>query len=263
MKYLIFQIYAPLISWGDIAVRGERRSYRNPSKSAMLGLISAALGIKRDEEALIENLTQSLGFSMKLYSPGFLIKDFHTVQVPKKEKNVYYHTRRAELNAKKEKIGTVLSSREYRCDSYSLIAVFLKNDKCKYGLEEISDKIKKPVFHIYFGRKSCPPAMPLAPVIVDASNIKEAFLQYGKEFPNKDVLPLESTEAGWKPKIFREYYEKTLFSKDITYFWEDDTVTGFDKEVQSVEMYDQPISRKRWQFTSRREYMAIERREEK
>ena len=47
--YLLFRLHGALASWGDIAVGDIRPSYRYPSKSAVIGLLAAALGVERDE----------------------------------------------------------------------------------------------------------------------------------------------------------------------------------------------------------------------
>nr|WP_284509571.1 CRISPR-associated protein Cas5 [Salinivibrio costicola] len=45
--YLVFRLYGPLASWGEPAVGGDRPTSAYPSRSAVLGLLGAALGIKR------------------------------------------------------------------------------------------------------------------------------------------------------------------------------------------------------------------------
>jgi len=52
--YLVFQLYGPLASWGDIAVGETRPSALTPSRSAILGLLAAALGLKRPDTAKSE-----------------------------------------------------------------------------------------------------------------------------------------------------------------------------------------------------------------
>ena len=259
MQFLLFQLYAPLVSWGEIAVGGERRSSRHPSKSAIVGLVAAALGIKRDEEERLNELAVSLGVAIKLYSAGSLLKDYHTTQVPKKENKVVYHSRRAELSAPGDKIGTILSRREYRCDAFSVVAVYLKKVNSEFSIGIIEKALRNPVFHLYFGRKSCAPSLPLAPKLVVSSNLKGAFSEYSVVFPT----PITEGAPDWLQKVFSDYPQKTVFAADegIYYFWEDGIETGLTS-MQSVERYDQPLSRKRWQFTFRREHMAIEKGEE-
>ena len=43
--YLLLRLYGPLASWGEIAVGESRHSAVQPSRSALLGLLGAALGI--------------------------------------------------------------------------------------------------------------------------------------------------------------------------------------------------------------------------
>lgn len=256
MKFLLFQIYAPLVSWGEIAVGGERRSSRHPSKSAIIGLVSAALGIKRDEEERLNELTSALGVAVQLYSGGSVLADFHTAQVPKKETKVVHYTRKAELSADKGKIGTILSRREYRCDALAVAVLYLKNGGL--FLEEIQAALQQPAFHLYFGRKSSVPALPLAPLVVSADTLKEALDQYQVQF----VSPIDETSPEWLLEAFEQYPQKILFDKQIHYFWEEDLPSPGISALHSTERYDQPISRKRWQFSSRREEMAVLSREE-
>ena len=49
--FLVFQLYGALASWGDIAVGEYRPSQGHPSKSAITGLLAAALGIEREDDA--------------------------------------------------------------------------------------------------------------------------------------------------------------------------------------------------------------------
>ncbi|MCD6395931.1 MAG: type I-E CRISPR-associated protein Cas5/CasD [Spirochaetaceae bacterium] len=255
MRFLLFQIYAPLVSWGEIAVGGERQSSRHPSKSAIIGLVAAALGIKREEEERLDSLSNNLGVAVQLYSGGSVLKDFHTVQVPRSKSKIVYHTRREELLGLDEKDNAIISRREYRCDSLSVVAVYLKEEKTEITLEQIEGALHEPYFHLYFGRKSCVPSLPLAPIIIDKSNLKEVFDSYRVEFP----LPISENNPEWLQDVFLAYPQKTLFESSVSYFWEDGIESGLDL-LQSVERYDQPLSRRRWQFTSRTEYMAVEKR---
>ena len=256
MNYLLFQCYAPLVSWGEIAVGGERLSSRQPSKSAIIGLLAAALGIRRDEDERMKSLTDSVGFAVQMHSGGTVLKDFHTVQTPKAERKVVYHTRKDEMNAPNEKIGTILSRREYRCDALSVVAVWLNTDA--FTLEELANALRFPTFQLYLGRKSCPPAAHLNPEIILKDTLKGAFNAYSVNIstPEKDKMP------DWEKAIYKNYPQNTLSNGDtITYFWEKCDHAGFI-ETHKTPRYDHPLSRKRWQFTYREEYMAVEKRKE-
>ena len=129
--YLVFQLYGPLASWGDIAVGETRPSTPIPSKSAIVGLLAAALGIRRpdtvadpvEQRALDEKhaqLAEGYGLGVRVDAIGRPLSDYHTAEVPKGEG---YFTRRdevIEINRQKRSGtkfgGTILSRREYRQD---------------------------------------------------------------------------------------------------------------------------------------------------
>ena len=66
--YLLFRLYGALASWGDIAVGNIRPSYGYPSKSSVIGLIAAALGVKRDKHEKQTELSKLL-FSVRIGFP--------------------------------------------------------------------------------------------------------------------------------------------------------------------------------------------------
>jgi len=251
MKACIFQLYAPLVSWGEIAVGGTRRSALHPSRSAILGIVAAALGVKREEEEELDKLRHSISVAVRVDAPGTLLTDYHTIQVPKRERGAVYLTRKDEMDAPPEKIGTILSTREYRCDAYSLVAVCLRNGATT--LEQIAKKLQRPEFHVYLGRKSAPPALPLHPQIVEADNLVEAFSK--ALFPI--CIPVDEGASQWRIDSFRRYSQKVLRGTQRHYYWERGMTSGIEP-LQMTKPYDDPISRRRWQFRMRDEYMAIE-----
>src|SRR6056297_3475917 len=97
MKYLVFRLYGPLSAWGGIAVGESRHSAVYPSKSALLGLLAAALGIRRDEEARQAALAAGYQFAVKVLRTGSLLRDYHTTQVPDSAGKLVYRTRCDEL----------------------------------------------------------------------------------------------------------------------------------------------------------------------
>jgi CRISPR system Cascade subunit CasD len=251
MKACIFQIYGPLVSWGEIAVGGTRRSAMHPSRSAILGLVAAALGIKREAENDLAELGRSLSIAFRVDAPGTLLTDYHTVQAPRRQAKKTYRTRKEEVAALDEKDNAILSSREYRCDAYALAAVCVRDGRVT--LEQIAESLRLPTFHLYFGRKSAPPALPLHPQVVEADNLHEAFTK--AEFPLP--LPVDDTSHEWQIKSFTRYSQSVFQGEQSYYYWEEGMTSGID-HLQMTTPYDDPISRGRWQFRMRREYMAVE-----
>ena len=254
MQFCVFRLYAPLSSWGDIAVGMERRSYYQPSKSTIIGLVSAALGINRSESDKLRKLYDSLGVGIKLINPGDSMIDYHTTQTAKKEKKVNFRTRRDEMFANPDKVNTILSSREYRCDSLSIIALWINDSNEKvYSLEDIRQALLTPKYHLYLGRKSCPPGLPLQPQNVWGDSLKEVL--DNTEF-GPIVFPFSEDERDIKTANF---VEKQIFRRNkAMFFWDSCRNSGFASWTTRSEKYDRPINRERWQFGLRYEYSTME-----
>ena len=77
MKTLTIKLTAPLQAYGNEASFERRTSWPGPSKSAIIGMIAAALGLRRDSEQIGE--LNSLAFAVRIDQPGKIMTDFHTV----------------------------------------------------------------------------------------------------------------------------------------------------------------------------------------
>ncbi|MBP9893554.1 MAG: type I-E CRISPR-associated protein Cas5/CasD, partial [Planctomycetes bacterium] len=179
MVFLVFQLQAPLASWGEPAVGEYRGSHGYPGESALLGLLGAALGLRREDEAAHAALRQGYSFAVGVQSIGKLLRDYHTAQVPGRTslKGRPHATRRDELRVPKDELNTILSTRDYRQDAACLVAV-QPSEEAPYALETLAEALKKPRFVLYFGRKSCPPAVPLCPQVIEALSALEAINVY-------------------------------------------------------------------------------------
>jgi CRISPR system Cascade subunit CasD len=229
-----------MASWGDIAVGEIRPSFSHPSKSAVLGLIAAALGIRRDEEAKHQSLSSSFDFGVRIETPGIPIRDYHSVQVPPSgtgRNKRTYATRKDELDVPKEDLATILSSRDYYCDALYTVGLWAVTSNPPCPLSEIAAALSKPTFTLYLGRKSCPMALPLEPRMVEAASLREAFQQ-----------------CRFSDGTFLKYLE---LSNSVHVYWEGGEDAGY-QAVHLIQRRDLPISRRRWQFTTRTEHYAVE-----
>lgn len=231
MKYLLFRLYGPMSSWGDIAVGEIRPSFAHPTKSAILGLVAGALGIRRDEEEKHRLLAECIGFAVLVESIGIPLADYHTAQVPSGKEN--YCTRRQELSGEKSELNTILSTRDYRIDGLYTIMLWQRKPS-EWSLDQIKAKLEQPEFVPYLGRKSCPTALPFEAQVIDAISLVESV---GKtKFMNINVFGFKSDG------------QKTLY-------WDDDVVAGVEQQ-HIFERRDLPLSRSRWQFDIRKERHA-------
>lgn len=270
MEYLLFRLYGPLASWGEIAVGESRHTAVYPGKSALLGLLAAALGVRRDEEERQTEFAAGYRFAVKVVSAGHPLRDYHTTQAPDSVGKFVYRARRDELVVGKERLGTILSSREYRCDALSLVAVTAE-ESAPYTLNEIREALLKPRFNLYLGRKSCPLAVPLNPLVRPAAGFGEALDNYphGALFISKYLLRKAEKETAKDVTLSCSPLLAALSREDeyvfaygnypIRYYWEGEA--GDLVSQQALTRHDQPLSRSRWQFTQRTEHLRIEKEE--
>lgn len=234
--YLIFRLYGPMVTWGDIAVGEVRPSFTHPSKSAVMGLIAAALGISRDKELLHQQLTEGYGFAVRVDAVGIPLSDYHTTQVPpsgKGRNRISFATRRDEIiTLPKEKLNTILSRRDYRMDALATIILWMQNSP-PYSLNELAEALQYPVYTLYLGRKSCPLSLPVEAQVITADTIQEALDRV--KFEDWEGLPGEGETSAL--------------------YWEEGVDSGIHPQHTFVRR-DVVLSRKRWQFDLRKEYHA-------
>jgi len=231
MKYLVFRLYGPMSSWGDIAVGETRPSFAHPTKSAILGLVAGAIGFRRDEEEKHRLLAEGIGFAVQVESMGRSLSDYHTTQVPSGKER--YCMRRQELSGEKSKLNTILSTRDYRTDGLYIIVLWQRKQG-EWDVAQIKAKLEQPEFVLYLGRKSCPVALPFEAQIVNAVSLVDA-IGKGK------FLDIQSVG-------FKAAGQKMLY-------WDEDAVAGIEQQ-HIFERRDLPLSRDRWQFDTRKEQHA-------
>ena len=246
-SYLMIRLYGPMASWGDIAVGEQRPTQGHPTKSAIIGLLAAALGIKREEEDKHLDLMAGYSMAVRVDSEGTLLRDYHTVQVPPPQRGRHYYTRRDEMSVPKYTMNTILSQRDYRVDAHYTVAITAK--EAPYSLQELEAALKQPRYMLYLGRKSCPLAFPLQPEIVEAEDLQSAFemIEVDNKFIQQKRLSTANVERVKK------------------YYWEDISLeeTGFPATgvYMRHDRRDQLSSRRRWQFVNRQEQSLMVKEE--
>ncbi|HGX92787.1 MAG TPA: type I-E CRISPR-associated protein Cas5/CasD [Candidatus Tenderia sp.] len=241
-EFLLFRLYGPLAAWGEVAVGENRPSASHPSKSALLGLVAAALGIKRDQEAQLKALNSGFCLGVRVDAAGELLRDYHTAQVPPQRRKVTHYTRGDELRG--EGLYTILSSRDYRTDSYCSIALWPSGQVDSFSLAEIQAALLQPKLSLYLGRKSCPLGLPMAPRLLQVATLKQAFDQYDEA---NELLMEPITGAS----VQRHYYWEQLDAEQAGI----STTMRFSRR-------DQLTSRQRWQFSERDEFYFSEQHKE-
>ncbi len=234
-SYLVFHVYGPLFAAGDTAVGEYRPSFSYPTKSGILGLVAGAMGIRREEDARLAELAEAVSFSVLVFAPGRILRDFHTVQFPSSRTGQYQFTRREELL--RDGLNTIVSTRDYRQDVLFRVALTSKD---KGLLERIREALERPRFAPYLGRKSCPPALPFCPQLIKAASIVDAMKKTTWTEEQKELL---------EPLLSSSNSQLQLFTE------EKPEGAGFS----TLYRRDRLMHRGNWQFGERREYqLAME-----
>lgn len=195
MKHLALFLRAPLQSWGVSGKFGERPTMSFPSKSGVLGLLAAATGIDRSDDAWLERAAK-MRFSVRAYRTGPRLSDYHTVGGGYDSKS--QRGRRC-IPAKAEdgKPGnTALTRREYLQDTVFGV-VFSGDDDLL--LEQIANGVQDPVWGIWLGRKSCIPTAPVFAGLTESEDVAWALLMKRAEMsgkPNASQASVVECEPG-------------------------------------------------------------------
>jgi CRISPR system CASCADE complex protein casD len=163
MSTLLLRLAAPLQAWGTDSKFEVRRTNREPSKSGVIGLLAAALGLRRDADL---SRLSALRFGVRVDRNGEVIKDFH---MAKAEKTSY------------------LTYRYYLSDAIFLVGL---ESEDRSFLEQIERALRNPCFPLFLGRRSCPPTLPL--VLGIREDALETALR-GEENQNKDLKSIRQS----------------------------------------------------------------------
>ncbi|GAA2045777.1 hypothetical protein GCM10009720_28270 [Yaniella flava] len=133
---LLLKLKAPLQAWGADSRYRYRQTHHVPTKSGILGLISAAEGRRRVDS--VEDLID-LEFGVRVDQQGTILRDYQTA-----------------IDWKKRDAGRksdpMLSERFYLADAHFLAAI----SGPQATLEGIRGALLSPTFPLYLGRRSCP-----------------------------------------------------------------------------------------------------------
>jgi CRISPR system Cascade subunit CasD len=245
-EHLVFTLAAPLASFGTIAVGERRPTWDRPSKSQVIGLVAAALGIERAQESRLGELAVGLGFAVRVDDPGLLAVDYHTAQTPtqpsvrRREKEVGpIGTRADELAC--DDLKTIVSRREFRAGSRHTIALWRVTGEDP-TLAEMAQALAAPVFVPYVGRKAHPLMLPTWPRVVPASSVEQVFDAYDRLRP-KEIAEL-ADRLGLHPTSHRPIYcDASAIPRNQMQ----------ERVARLEERRDMPESRAKWRFGLRSE----------
>ncbi|WP_341485885.1 type I-E CRISPR-associated protein Cas5/CasD [Thioclava sp. GXIMD4215] len=164
-EFLIFQLVASLGAMGEFGGHERRGTLDLPGRGALLGLLGAALGRRRDGD--FSDL-DALSVAVAGFGPTQYLRDYHTVQTVPSAAVKAPQSRPQALRAAGNRVNTTLTSRDYRADCVFGVAVWAGD------LPVLAAALRRPVFALWLGRKACPLAAPPDPQIVTADGPAQA-----------------------------------------------------------------------------------------
>jgi CRISPR system Cascade subunit CasD len=158
----------PMQSWGHQSRYDQRTTALDPTRSGVIGLVAAAMGIDKHSPDEPEQLAQLNPIGMTTVKlprtnnwgeelPIERLEDYHTIT----------GIRRA--SGKVDKTATVQSYRHYLLDAR--FGILLEGPK--NILDKIAAALRNPVWGVWLGRKCCPPAAPV--LVADPSEKSEVW----------------------------------------------------------------------------------------
>ncbi|MCB1508838.1 MAG: type I-E CRISPR-associated protein Cas5/CasD [Hyphomicrobiaceae bacterium] len=229
-SFLVITLAAPMASFGYAPGNVERVTAERPTRSALLGLAGAALGIARADEAGQAALRSGLSTASRTIRSGGLLRDYHTYQSVSRTKG-RFRTRRDALAA--TEVQTSITLRDYRCDGFWQ-AAYAARPEGTIDLDVLRRAFLAPRYPLYAGRKACTLSWPLAPRLIEAETLQEAFAGHasGQAFPSpRQKVVIATDDASLLPALRQG-----------------------DGGIRELGRTDEPESRIPWQFAASREW---------
>lgn len=162
--HLILKLHGVMQSWGEHTFEGLRPSANVPTRSALLGLLAACLGIDRSDRFKQQALADSVLFAVRSDEVGrnvIKMTDYHTVKDARED---YAGLKSHE---------TIITQREYLLDAAFTVAIW-NAEGATYLLDQLQEAVSRPHYTPFLGRRSCPINRPLFETRLQAINSDEA-----------------------------------------------------------------------------------------
>lgn len=220
-NFLILRLDGPMQAWGTHTFEDFRPSNLFPTRSGLLGLLGACLGLERNDLDGQAQLATSVEFSVRvdqtIVRPGVdqpvskrnvKLPDFHTVMDARK------------VDGKANRFP-VVSRREYLFDAAFTVAVGSKPD-ASITLAQLAAALRQPLYTPSLGRRSCPLARPLLESELEAEN---ALVALAKAAPTGGLVYSESQQSD-QPLRLRDvplHGHKRQFGTRMVYLYKEPT----------------------------------------
>ena len=192
MYTLLLRLAAPLQAYGIDSLFNVSSAGEVPSKSAVIGMIAAALGLGRNTSLDEYDKYIKLQFGVRVLNEGVDICDFQTACSASGKSYITY--------------------RHYLSDAEFVVGL---SSEDKEFLNDLHEVLLHPVYPLYLGCKSCPPAVPFV-LEVRNKELKDAL--YDDEYLKKYVTHNSAESLKRHRVIYRDANEDDkypAFIKDV------------------------------------------------
>lgn len=200
-RYLILRLEGPMQAWGTHTFEDFRPSNLFPTRSGLLGLIGACLGIDRRDHGRAKQLAESVEFTVRvdrkvmrpnaekpMLKAALKLPDFHTVEdACKVDGSTNKHP--------------VVSRREYLFDAAFTVVIGSKSEAI-VTLEAIAHALGCPYYTPVLGRRSCPITRPL--LEGDAIEASDARAALASALPIGGLIYAEGDMRSGQPMHIRD-----------------------------------------------------------
>ncbi|HNX77251.1 MAG TPA: type I-E CRISPR-associated protein Cas5/CasD [Candidatus Rifleibacterium sp.] len=169
MTTLLIRLAGPMQSWGTTSRFDQRDTGKEPSKSGVIGLLAAAMGIDRENWQKLEPLAR-LTLAVRHDRPGSLKYDYQTAGCAKTDAII-------KADGALERGGGIISRRYYLADAAFLVGLESEDD---HLLHSIAESLHNPTWPLFLGRKSY---LPTEPVFLKDSIQKQPLLEAISRYP--------------------------------------------------------------------------------
>ncbi len=217
MKTILLKFSGPMQSWGTDSHFEVRHTDVYPSKSAVIGIVAASLGYRRDEDDKIQKLNE-LHFAVRIDQQGNLLRDYH---IARKYKN----------DGKEDR--TYVTNRYYLEDAVFIVALSHEDDDY---VNEIEKGLRMPYFQTFMGRRSLPMCADFILDVVDddvIETLKSYEWQAAKWYQKKYSRDMSNLEV---------YADSDLLSAKAYAFRKDRVISFSPKERKFSGRYESRIN---------------------
>ncbi len=217
MKTILLKFAGPLQSWGSNSHFETRHTDYYPSKSAVIGIIAASLGYRRDEDRNIRRLNE-LNFAVRIDQVGTLLRDYHIA-------------RKYKSDGREDR--TYVTNRYYLEDAVFVAAISHEDNSY---MDEILRSLKNPYFQTFMGRRALPMCADFILDVVE-DDIIEALKNY------------EWQAANWYKKKYKDriltleiYADSKLLENNVFTVRRDRVISFSYKERKFAPRYESKIN---------------------